>query len=60
MTNGGPLQATNAIVYWIYTMAFTEFKTGRASALVMILFVIILALTIIQWLVSRKQVHYEG
>ncbi|MFD1266543.1 carbohydrate ABC transporter permease [Paenibacillus motobuensis] len=60
MTNGGPLQATNAIVYWIYTMAFTEFKTGRASALVMILFVIILVLTIIQWLVSRKQVHYEG
>ncbi|AZS18152.1 carbohydrate ABC transporter permease [Paenibacillus lutimineralis] len=60
MTNGGPLQATNAIVYWIYTMAFTEFKTGRASALVMILFVIILVLTITQWLVSRKQVHYEG
>lgn len=60
MTNGGPLQATNAIVYWIYTMAFTEFKTGRASALVMILFVIILVLTIIQWVVSRKQVHYEG
>jgi multiple sugar transport system permease protein/sn-glycerol 3-phosphate transport system permease protein len=60
MTNGGPLQATNAIVYWIYTMAFEEFKTGRASALVMILFVIILVLTLIQWLVSRRQVHYEG
>ncbi|GAB6928420.1 sugar ABC transporter permease [Paenibacillus sp. JCM 10914] len=60
MTNGGPLKATNAIVYWIYTMAFSEFKTGRASALVMILFVIILLLTLVQWVVSRKKVHYEG
>lgn len=60
MTAGGPLKATNAIVYWIYTMAFSEFKTGRASALVMILFVIILLLTLVQFLVSRKKVHYEG
>ncbi|WP_397376682.1 carbohydrate ABC transporter permease [Paenibacillus sp. p3-SID867] len=60
MTGGGPLKATNAIVYWIYTMAFDEFKTGRASALVMILFGIILLLTLVQWVVSRKKVHYEG
>ncbi|MGZ9585548.1 carbohydrate ABC transporter permease [Paenibacillus marinisediminis] len=60
MTNGGPLQASNAIVYWIYTMAFVDFKTGRASALVMVLFVIIMLLTLVQWYVSRKKVHYEG
>ncbi|NMO97387.1 carbohydrate ABC transporter permease [Paenibacillus lemnae] len=60
MTNGGPLKSTNAIVYWIYTMAFAEFKTGRASALVMILFVIIMLLTLLQWFVGRKKVHYEG
>ncbi len=60
MTNGGPLQASNALVYWIYTMAFGDFKTGRASALVIILFVIILLLTFLQWVVGRKKVHYEG
>lgn len=60
MTNGGPLNSTNAIVYWIYTMAFAEFKTGRASALVIILFFIIIILTVIQMLVSRNKVHYEG
>lgn len=60
MTNGGPLQSSNAIVYWIYTMAFSQFRTGRASALIMIFFVIILLLTVIQWLISRKKVHYEG
>ncbi len=60
MTNGGPLKASNALVYWIYTMAFDEFKTGRAMALVIILFVMILALTLVQWMISRKKVHYEG
>lgn len=60
MTNGGPLGASNAIVYWIYNMAFEQFRIGRASALIMIFFVIILVLTILQWLVSRKKVHYEG
>ncbi|WCR24674.1 sugar ABC transporter permease [Paenibacillus thiaminolyticus] len=60
MTNGGPLKATNAIVYWIYTMAFVDFKTGRAMALVMVMFVIILALALLQWWASRKKVHYEG
>jgi len=60
MTNGGPLQASNAIVYWIYTLAFSQFRTGRASALIMIFFVIILLLTALQWMISRKKVHYEG
>lgn len=60
MTYGGPLNATKAMVYWIYEMAFTEFKTGRASALVIIFFLIIILLTIVQFWVSKKRVHYEG
>lgn len=60
MTNGGPLKASNAIVYWIYTMAFAEFRTGRASALVIILFIIILILTYVQWVIGKRRVHYEG
>lgn len=60
MTGGGPLEATNAIVYWIYTMTFSEFKAGRGSALIVIFFIIIVVLTIIQFIVSKKKVHYEG
>ncbi len=60
MTNGGPLESTKAMVYWIYTMAFSEFKTGRASALVIIFFIIIVLLTMVQMYVSKKKVHYEG
>lgn len=41
-------------------MAFVEFKTGRAMALVMVMFVIILVLALLQWWASRKKVHYEG
>ncbi|MCU6339500.1 ABC transporter permease subunit, partial [Enterobacter quasiroggenkampii] len=60
MTNGGPLNATKAMVFWIYQMAFSEFRTGRASALVVIFFIIIIALTVIQLWISKKRVHYEG
>ncbi|TCZ78893.1 sugar ABC transporter permease [Paenibacillus albiflavus] len=60
MTLGGPLNTTKAMVYWIYQMAFKEFKTGRASALVIIFFIIIIAFTILQFAVSKKRVHYEG
>ncbi|TBL81762.1 carbohydrate ABC transporter permease [Paenibacillus thalictri] len=60
MTNGGPLESTKAMVYWIYEMAFDEFKTGRASALVVIFFIIIVLLTSVQMYISKKKVHYEG
>ena len=60
LTNGGPLNATKAMVYWIYEMAFGEFRTGRASALVVMFFLIIIFLTFVQIWVSKKKVHYEG
>ncbi|CAG7640998.1 Melibiose/raffinose/stachyose import permease protein MelD [Paenibacillus solanacearum] len=60
ITNGGPLESTKAMVYWIYEMAFSEFRTGRASALVIIFFIIIILLTMLQMFISKKKVHYEG
>nr|WP_188996120.1 sugar ABC transporter permease [Paenibacillus nasutitermitis] len=60
LTNGGPLNATKAMVYWIYEMAFQEFRTGRASALVIMFFIIIILLTLLQMVLSKKKVHYEG
>ncbi|MEF2246776.1 MULTISPECIES: carbohydrate ABC transporter permease [unclassified Paenibacillus] len=60
MTAGGPLNSTKAVVYWIYEMAFQDYRTGRASALIVIFFIIIIALTALQFAVSKKKVHYEG
>lgn len=49
MTGGGPGRATNVLVYNIYNEAFVKFNFGYASAIAMILFVIVLAITVVQF-----------
>lgn len=49
MTDGGPGRATNVLVYQVYTEAFVKFNFGYASAIAMVLFVIVLVITIIQF-----------
>jgi multiple sugar transport system permease protein len=45
---------------YIFQQAFTFFKFGYASALAWLLFAIIGIITVIQFLVSRRYVYYEG
>jgi len=59
MTQGGPLDSTNVLVYAIYKNAFEFFNVGKASAIAYILFVIILVLTLIQWNLRKKMVYIE-
>lgn len=59
MTEGGPLDSTNVLVYAIYKNAFEYFNIGKASALAYVLFVIILVLTLIQWNLRKKLVYNE-
>ena len=59
MTEGGPDDSTNVLVYAIYKNAFEYFNVGKASALAYVLFVIILLLTIIQWNLRKKLVYNE-
>jgi len=58
MTRGGPGTATNVLVYYIYTSAFTFYRMGYASAMSWILFIILFAITIIQWYGQKKWVNY--
>ena len=60
MTGGGPANATNVLVYYIYFQAFKIFQTGYASALATILFAITFILTIVQWFVRRSFVYNEN
>ena len=60
MTQGGPLDSTNVLVYSIYKNAFEYFKIGKASALAYILFAIILSLTFLQWKFRKKFVYLEN
>jgi len=59
MTQGGPLDSTNVIVYAIYKNAFEYFNIGKASAIAYVLFTIILVLTLIQWNLRKKLVYNE-
>jgi ABC-type sugar transport system permease subunit len=58
MTQGGPVTSTVIYVYYIYEQAFQYFKLGKASAAVVLFFIVIVALTFAQWLVFRRRVHY--
>ncbi|GAA4018019.1 sugar ABC transporter permease [Deinococcus rubellus] len=59
MTQGGPANATNTIVYYVYQNAFQFYRMGYASAAAMILFVIILAFTLVQYRLQHRWVHYD-
>ena len=59
MTQGGPANATNTIVYYIYQNAFQFYRMGYASAAAMILFAIILTFTLLQYRLQSRWVHYD-
>ncbi len=59
MTEGGPFDSTNVLVYAIYKNAFEYFNVGKASAIAYVLFTIILVLTLIQWNLRKKLVYNE-
>jgi multiple sugar transport system permease protein len=58
MTNGGPANASNVLVYRIYTEAFRFSKFGYASAYALVLFLIVLAVTLVQFQGQKKWVNY--
>ena len=60
MTRGGPGTATLVYVMHLYLNAFEYQKMGYASALAWVLFLIIMALTLIQLKASNRWVYYEG
>lgn len=59
LTRGGPVDATRALVYSIYLDAFQNFQYGFASAQAVILFLLVLGLTLIQFRVVERRVHYQ-
>lgn len=60
MTQGGPVGSTKVLVYYIWEKAFKLYEFGYASALAYVLFVIILALTLVQWSLRRRWVIHEN
>jgi sn-glycerol 3-phosphate transport system permease protein len=58
LTQGGPGESTNLIVYSIYRDAFFNFRFGSAAAQSVILFVIIMSLTLIMFRLEKRGVNY--
>ena len=59
LTGGGPANKTTVFVFYIFKLAFQQGKMGYASSVSMILFLLILALTLVQWNVRKRFVYNE-
>jgi multiple sugar transport system permease protein len=56
MTQGGPNFATRSILQYVYDEGFTNFRVGYASALSMLFFLVVLAVSAVWfWLVSHQE-----
>jgi multiple sugar transport system permease protein len=59
-TQGGPLNATTVLVYYLYEQAFQNFNFGYASAIAYFLFLIIIVVTAVQFRAGRRFTHYRS
>lgn len=60
MTRGGPAGSSTTAVMYIYQTAFQFSNMGKASAIALVLFVVIFAITLLQQRLQRRWVHYEA
>lgn len=58
MTRGGPAGSTTTLEYYIYNNAFVWHHMGYASAISWFLFLVIFAVTLLNWKYGGKKVHY--
>jgi len=54
MTQGGPLQSTTSVLYFMYEEGFKWWNLGSASAVAFVLFLIMFAVTLLQFYVARR------
>lgn len=58
MTKGGPLQSTTTLIYKVYQDGFVSMDPGSSSAQSVILMLIVIGLTVLQFRFLDKKVHY--
>ncbi len=59
ITQGGPGDSTVVLSLFVYRTAFTYYELGYASAIAWVLFMIVLAITAVQWIGQKKWVYYN-
>jgi ABC-type sugar transport system permease subunit len=58
MTDGGPVDSTNTLIFYVYEQGFVAFNAGRAAAAALVLFVIMFGITMLQMRQGENRVHY--
>lgn len=58
MTGGGPVNATNTLVYYLYERGLVAFQAGPAGVIAIVMFLLMLVLTIIQVRYVERRVTY--
>jgi sn-glycerol 3-phosphate transport system permease protein len=59
LTKGGPDNASNLLLYYIFESAFSYFDTNFAAALTVALLFILAILALLQFFLLDKRVHYR-
>ncbi len=60
MTQGGPRNQSLFFTYYMYRTGFEQFRMGYASAMAVVVFIIIMVLTVVVFRWSKAWVFYEG
>ena len=58
LTQGGPAGSTRTLLYMYYQLGFQEFNMGQATAVAVVMIILTAGLSLIQFKVSEKWVHY--
>ena len=58
LTVGGPVNATTNLIYFTYQQSFINNFAGYGAASAMILFVVMLVVTVVQYRLSERRTHY--
>lgn len=58
LTQGGPSGSTRTLLYMYYQLGFEEFNMGQATAVAIVLILITVLLSVVQFTASKKWVHY--
>lgn len=58
LTQGGPSGSTRTLLYMYYQLGFEEFDMGQATAVAIVMIILTVLLSAIQFTASKKWVHY--
>ena len=59
MTGGGPDNATNLLLFYVYQVAFMFFDLGKAAALTVFLLAVLMAIATASFGLLERRIHYE-